>query len=945
MDDFEADRLAALHSLDVLDTAAEGLFDSLTQLAARTFKTPIALISLIDADRQWFKARVGLEACETARDISFCQFTIRSDDVFVVLDAAQHPGFKDNPLVTGTPDIRFYAGAPLIGPQGHRVGSLCVIDPQARAEFTPSEQDQLRAMAAMVMEALELRGAARQSLRLANEIADEDTLLRLAESMAHVGTWSWDVAIDQTQWSNEVYAIHGFDPAEPPPNFAGVLACYHPDDARTLQTCVQRAVDLGEPYELQARIHRPDGGIRHVIAQGDCRTDQDGKVVALLGTFQDITHLKLADEALRDSEAKARLLMQSTTDLVLRMRPDGVVLEASPSWSRLGIDGDQLVGRTPLDIIVPEDLLKARQAFAANFNGQGTDAGVDREFRIRHGDGTVGWVHANPTVIRDGDGAPVEVVSFFRDITDRKEAELALAGSEARYRLLAHNVTDVIACFNPKGRMTYLSPSFKRVMGYAPEEMIGKRPGVFMHPDDVGPAGERLRAQIAAGPGAPPSRYEFRAVRKDGETIWLESHPTIIFDPDSGEFLEIQDLVREITGRKLMEQELAQARDAALAATAVKSEFLANMSHEIRTPLTAILGFAGLLDRRTDLPAEAKVQVLRVAGAGRALLSIVNDVLDFSKLEAGQITIAPRPISVLETAEEALGMFAPQAEAKSLALKFEVEGELPAGLMIDPDRFRQILLNLIGNAVKFTDHGSIRLLLRYASADQALHVRVIDTGSGLDDVQLQGLFKRFSQVDASPARKHGGTGLGLAICKGLAEAMGGGIGASSAPGVGTEFFFHISAPQSEAPEADDEPQAEAVSLEGVSVLLADDNETIRELARLILEQFGVQVTEAVDGVMAVEQAKLRRFDAMLLDFRMPGLDGPGALQKIRVSGSMNSSTPAFAFTADAVELLDGRQHGFDGVIAKPIVPIELLNTILQAIQIAETDRGERFAKG
>jgi CheY-like chemotaxis protein/anti-sigma regulatory factor (Ser/Thr protein kinase) len=303
-------------------------------------------------------------------------------------------------------------------------------------------------------------------------------------------------------------------------------------------------------------------------------------------------------------------------------------------------------------------------------------------------------------------------------------------------------------------------------------------------------------------------------------------------------------------------------------------------------------------------------------------------VLDFSKLEAGQVDIKARPVSPGDVLRDALLMFTPQAEAKGLTLSFESDVSLPPALLIDPDRVRQILLNLIGNAVKFTEQGAIRVSASYLRKTQRLKVQVEDTGAGMTKAQLQKLFQRFSQVDASSTRRHGGTGLGLAICRGLAEAMGGDVGVRSRPGRGAVFHFQIEAPVAEAPVIDAERADLAGLLADLRVLVVDDNPVNRELARIVLESLGAEVTEAEDGLSALELASLLPVDVILLDIRMPGLGGREALAAIRTRDGPNQDVPILAFTADTdIEISPG---GFDGLVRKPIVPADLAEAIHRA---------------
>ncbi|MDB5461058.1 MAG: hybrid sensor histidine kinase/response regulator, partial [Caulobacteraceae bacterium] len=385
-------------------------------------------------------------------------------------------------------------------------------------------------------------------------------------------------------------------------------------------------------------------------------------------------------------------------------------------------------------------------------------------------------------------------------------------------------------------------------------------------------------------------------------------------------------LERKSEALELASQRALAAMAAAEHATRAKAEFLANMSHEIRTPLTAIIGFTGLLSERPGLDDIARSHVQRVSMAGGALLAIVNDVLDFSKLEAGHFEINPVALSPTDVVRDALLLFTPQADAKGLNLQFETEGDLPSHVAVDPAGLRQILLNLVGNAIKFTSDGEVRLTVRHDGNRQQLHVTVTDTGPGLTVEQQERLFQRFSQVDASSTRKHGGTGLGLAICKGLAEAMGGGIGVTAEAGRGSSFHFHVDAPACDgpAPARDGPPPA----IDGLRVLVVDDNPVNRQLARAILEQMGAEITDAAGGVEGLRKASELPFDVILLDLRMPDLDGPAVMHRLRSETGPNQSVPILAFTA-AAEIDPALQGagGFDDLVRKPIQAADLIGAI------------------
>jgi PAS domain S-box-containing protein len=512
-----------------------------------------------------------------------------------------------------------------------------------------------------------------------------------------------------------------------------------------------------------------------------------------------------------------------------------------------------------------------------------------------------------------------------RYILDRMaQASEAAARSEARYRLLTENALDVIVHSDLNGRVNYISPSVLAVLGYAPEELTGERPIEFVHPDYVDAVIAISQGLVSGETHGTSDRIEYQAYRKDGAVIWLESRPTLAIDPVSGEKVGITDVVRDITARKILEQELREARATAEAAAAAKGEFLANMSHELRTPLTAVIGFANLVDDQPELSADTRRHVGRIVDGGRSLLATINDILDFSKLDAGHMEIRPRAVDVAELAREVLAIFTLQASAKGLTLTCERDEDLPANLWLDPERLRQVLLNLIGNAVKFTETGGVTLSLTYDATEERLGAAVSDTGSGIAEEDLKLLFVRFSQVDASIRRQHGGTGLGLAISKGLVEAMGGQIGVESRLGDGARFFFDLYAPVQTLGKSEDEVPPPSLPT-GCRVLVVDDNAANRELVRTILEAFDAQVSEAVDGEEGVIAAQAAQFDVILMDLRMPRLDGAQAAERIRGGQGPSAGAPIIAFSADVGSGSPGSV--FSGSVSKPMTVVSLVGAI------------------
>jgi signal transduction histidine kinase/CheY-like chemotaxis protein len=395
---------------------------------------------------------------------------------------------------------------------------------------------------------------------------------------------------------------------------------------------------------------------------------------------------------------------------------------------------------------------------------------------------------------------------------------------------------------------------------------------------------------------------------------------------DDVHFMEAAaELASLAIGRMRGETELREARRSAEAAAAAKTAFLANMSHELRTPLTSIIGFSRFLHERRDLPDEAQAHARRIFEASEALLSLINDVLDFSKLEAGHVDMEPKPLSVVRLVEEVRGLLSLQAAAKGVALEVDLDADLPLWVSGDLSRLRQVLVNLAGNAVKFTEQGQVVLNVRYDRDREWLRVAVADTGPGISPEAVHRLFERFSQADVSINRTHGGTGLGLAICKAIVEVMGGSIGVDSEFGRGSNFHFEIPAPLAE--DLSEAVEASAgLDCPPLSILLVDDTAMNRELVRLMLSPLDVQITEAASGAEAIQTAQERPFDLILMDIRMPEIDGLEATRAIRRSDGPNRTTKIVALTADVEpeNLAACDAAGVDGVLPKPLSPERLL---------------------
>ena len=558
--------------------------------------------------------------------------------------------------------------------------------------------------------------------------------------------------------------------------------------------------------------------------------------------------------------------------------------------------------------------------------------GAGFETRIRRPDGVVRRVSVRFAVEPASLGDAITLLGTVVDVTETHNRQAALLESEARFRMLADHTTDIVVWTAPNAKILYASPSVRR-LGYAPDDLIGRFSLEFVHPDDHAGSTELLRNVFADAQSDGALRGEFRFRTKDGGWVWLEGYPTAIRN-DSGRPSSAVTNFRDVTQRRQLEEDLILAKQRAEAAAEAKSEFLANMSHEIRTPLTGIIGFSNLLMSLPDLSATAQSYAKRVANSSRALLEVVNDILDFSKLEVGQIEADPQVIHLRPFLEDAVDNFANQALEKGIALGLTVSEACPSFVYVDGGRLRQILNNLVSNALKFTEVGSVQVQCDYETQNSRLLIAVKDTGVGVPEDKIGRLFQRFSQVDGSITRRYGGTGLGLSICRQLITLLGGEISVSSELGKGSQFEVWVPAPETNTSGLDLSAKVEEETQEGgmgqpMRILVVDDLNTNRELVRALLEAVGQEVEEADSGAAAVSAAMTRPYDLILMDLQMPGMDGFAAAKAIRALESENSQTPIVALSANVLpeHQKASSEAGMNDHIGKPISPAALIGAL------------------
>ncbi len=921
-----------LQALRILDTPSEPEFDRVARVAASLFGCPTALISLVDSDREWFKAKVGLDATCTPRDQAFCAHAILAREVLWVEDARLDPRFADNPLVVGEPHIRFYAGAPILT-GGAAVGTLCVIDSRPR----PIDRDLANRLADLAA------GVAEQ--------LDRRRLQGVAETFAKVAASTSDAVICAdgeglvTFWNPAAEAMLGYP--------AGDM--------------MGRSMDAIVPERLRAQ-HR--AGLARLAAGGDGKLvgrtvevpalRKDGRELdvelslsAWVGPrgfetaaiVRDVTarnaarrQLAVAEQEALTAAKEAAAVQRTMVSLIgcapvpLVMTDAGLtILQVSALWQQTyGLTSEQVVGRSMHEVF-PAGRDRWGPIYERCLAGA-----HERGERAPSSSGAAGlklWFHWEIAPWRDAEGEIGGLLLMNMDVTpfvlSRKEAER----SEQRLQMALDMSRMVVWELDHADHSVAWSGSmdemFCRHLDY---DALTSEDLVTVHADD--------RAEVMAGWRAAQEadevfRCEYRANRADGKTVWISSTRETLHDAD-GRPERILGVMKDITERKTAELTLEHARRQAENANRAKSEFLANMSHEIRTPLNGVLGVAGAL-ANSELDVQQREMVRLIESSAQALGGVLMDVLDMARIESGRLAVGDEPFDLEDAVSSCAALFASCTADKSLTFAFDFDERAKGRFCGDPIRIRQIVSNLLSNAVKFTEVGGVALDVRVLPGSDAEHVSlalsVADTGIGFDADFKQRLFTRFEQADGSITRRYGGSGLGLAVSQSLAELMGGTLDADSAQGVGSTFTLKLELPRAAA-DAEAAPAARAPLAAAPRVLLAEDHPTNRKVVELILSAVDVQLTSVENGAQAVAACEAGDFDVILMDMQMPVMDGLTAIRRIRADEAARGGvrTPIIALTANAMpeHVAATDAAGADGHLSKPVRADALIGAVTAA---------------
>ena len=661
--------------------------------------------------------------------------------------------------------------------------------------------------------------------------------------------------------------------------------------------------------------------LRHTLDWNGCK--------AVLVVAQDITERIHREEALRETREQFWTAFDRAPFGMCLSDLNGKYLQVNAALCRiLGYSREELLGGAWMNLTHPDDAERSRHAMI-ELRAVPT---IEFEKRYIHKQGHIIWVRIRISAVRNSRNETSHFVAHVEDITDRRRAEEALRASEKRYRLLFERNSAGVVRATLDGRIVAGNEALVQMLGYEsadlPEEVNAAE--VYWDPAD------RNRFIAALGSEGIVKNLEVKLRHKDGRPVWAILNANLV-DREDGPPLELEATLVDITDRKRAQEELVKAKELAEAASRAKSEFLANMSHEIRTPMNGILGMTGLA-LETDLTEEQRWTLNMVKESADSLLEVINSILDFSKIESGKLEVDSVDFPLRETLQPALKTLALRAHQKGLELNCFVAPDVPNQLLGDPGLLRQVIVNLVGNAIKFTERGEVNVGVQRQSEEngvQHLHFTVQDTGIGIPMDHQARIFEPFTQADGSTTRKYGGTGLGLTISRRLVGALGGRMWLDSEPGKGATFHFtgHFAVGRRV-----EQNLADATRLEGLSVLVVDDNFTNRFILSKLLKSWGMQpeVTEGAQSALVRLEQKAgigTVIPLLLVDAHMPEMDGFALIEEIRRRPELAGTAIMMLTSANHHGDIERcRQLGVAVYLTKPIGDSELRDAIIGAVR-------------
>lgn len=1023
--ELESRRLNALHSYNILDTLPEKEYDAITRLASYICQVPIAFISFIDDSRQWMKSAIGLDITDVPIEDTFCQHTLRQGDLTTIPDVSKEDLYRDHEMVTGEFGLRFYASAPLIDPDGYRIGTLCVLDKRAR-EITEEQQDALKILASEVISHLVLRkqkieleqslqahkdfhtlfnnsseihliAGADSNIELINncifdilgysqeeatgrslwsfvagqnreqyvpviekaiatekpfeietqtvtrsgeikwiswtavhkagkwycsgrdmtlqkKLMNETQLLSLVASKIKNGVVISD-AHDCVIWTNAAFEhITGYNTGDVDGKFLGQVIKGKPKDEAAENELLD-AIKKQRSYEVELSMFTKEGKPIWISVTNSVIYAADGTIEKSIRIIIDITMRKRAEQ---DVEILSFAARKSPSGIMIRDNESRIIWMNESMEKIIGYTLEELKGQTIGTKLVGAET--DMEVFKGAVQKVKANEPYEVEIKIYKKDGTPVWVFISNSPLFNEAGNVERQIGVMVDISSRKKAEEQLT----LLSLVASKTTSGVVINNGEGKVEWVNDAFEHITGYALHDVKDKHLGDSLK-------GELTDVSIITKARELSEKKQSFEVdlliyRKDGVPVWISVINSVITD-NTGKVDKYIEVIIDITAKKNAEQELIAAKEEALQLSRAKDMFIGVMSHEIRTPLNAVIGMSHLL--LDDNPLDSQKENLNILKfSAENLMTLINDVLDFTKIETGNVVLEHARVDIRDMIQGVTASMQYKALEKGIYLKSEVEGSIPEAVLGDRARLVQILLNLVSNAVKFTSTGGVTIDLKIIEEQKKivrLRFAVSDTGIGIAKSKLNTIFESFKQAEENTTREYGGTGLGLAISKRLIELHDSRIIVESIPGQGSTFWFTVT-----FKKIDDRTKNNNNKVEtglNINVLVVDDNQINRLLINKVLKKWGASADFAENGQEAIDKLELHKdFDVVLMDIHMPimgGLEATGVIRSKTEPYFQN--LPIIALTASMLNNQMGEIEGagMNDYILKPFDPATL----------------------
>lgn len=749
------------------------------------------------------------------------------------------------------------------------------------------------------------------------EILKSREMLNEAQHLASIGSWTLDLVNNDLQWSDEIFNIFEIDKNEFQPSYEFFLSLVHPDDMELVHNVYQKSLRERTSYSIIHRLIMRDGTLKYVKERGKTTYNDEGRAVFSQGTVQDVTKETNLQQSIIQEKNFITTIVENANSIIAVIDHSGTMIkinqygERFTGYSREEIASEPFFWARFLPKKIRHKVLgildKARKGnIIKSFqNSWISKEGEERIFE---------WSN---TLVQKDDGSFDYITAIGIDITDKIAAQKLILQQKEEFEAIFKTTKDGIAILDLHSNFLEFNDAYMEMTGYSREELLKKTCFDLTAPEDISKAQNAIHEALREGF---IKNFYKSCIGNNGKMFSVNM--SIVLMPDKKRFLIS---TKDVTSYNLMQQELIKAKELAERANKAKSDFLANMSHEIRTPLSGILGLTDLL-LKTELTDLQHDYLIKSKSSSKALLNIINDILDYSKIEAGKLSMEAIEFELETLLQNIADMFGYEADAKGINFYFDVSPDLPKVLIGDPLRLMQIMTNLVGNALKFTHKGEVGLKIESLmrdSNDILLQFSIKDTGIGLTSEQKNNLFHTFSQADASNSRVYGGSGLGLAISKQLVELMNGDIWVESQKEIGSTFFFSLKLHYSH----DDIKSTRQTLLSGKTILLFATQKNESDILQKMTASFGAFAVVCTDSVQARKAVRKTAFDFVVLDWNLTYTEGLELIRQLRKESKKEIPVIAIVhsleFKNKLVELANLTGINLNGIVVKPFIPSTL----------------------